>query len=136
MADYKAAFLQYMDQKEIKYADANENVVRVAYSGDNLKSIPIFVFFDKDGDNLVQFACWEIATFPDDKYAAGLLTCNALNSKFRWVKFYLDADKCIRAEMDAYVQLETVGEACSQLVRRMVGIIDEAYPDLMKALWS
>lgn len=136
MADFKAAFLHYMDQKEIKYTDVKENVVRVAYSGDNLKSIPIFVFFDKDGDNMIQFACWEIATFSEDKYSAGLLTCNALNSKFRWVKFYLDSDQCVRVEMDAYVNLETVGEECSLIIRRIVGIIDEAYPDLMKALWS
>jgi hypothetical protein len=136
MADFKAAFLHYMDQKEIKYTDVKENTVRVAYSGDNLKSIPIFVFFDKDGNNLIQFACWEIATFNEDKYAAGLLTCNALNSKFRWVKFYLDSDQCVRAVLDAYVDLETVGEECTHIIQTMVGIIDEAYPDLMKALWS
>ena len=136
MADYKSPYLRYMDTKGIKYNDRGDNTVMVKYTGDNLKTISILVLFDKDGDNLVQFACWEIARFNDDKYAAGMITCNSMNAKFRWVKFYIDEDKDIRAEMDAYVDLGTVGEECSHLVSRMVNIIDEAYPEFMKALYA
>mgnify|MGYP006992087825 CR=1 FL=1 len=63
MANYKSMFMRYMDVNGIKYVDRDEFVVKVTYSGDNLKSIPVFVFFDKDGDPMVQFKCWEIANF-------------------------------------------------------------------------
>lgn len=136
MANYKAEYLSYMDDKGIKYKEMDERRVRVSYSGDNLTTIPIHVIFDKDGDNLVAFDCWEIAKFKEDKLAAGMVLCNSLNEKFRWVKFYIDSDRDLRCQADAIVDHETVGSECSELVRRMVGIIDQAYPEVMKALWS
>lgn len=133
---YKQAFMSYMDQEGIKYQDKGEFVVSVTYTGDNLKSIPIMVFFDKDGEGLVQLVCWEICNFSEEKQAAGLLCCNQLNSKFRWVKFYVDNDRDTRAELDAIIDPETVGRECLALVRRMVRIVDDAYPTLMAARFA
>lgn len=133
---YKQAFMAYMEQQGVKYRDKDEFVVTVTYTGDNLKTIPIYVFFDKDGDGLVQLACWEICNFSEDKQAAGLICCNQLNSKYRWVKFYVDSDRDTRAEMDAIIDPQTVGAECLSLVRRMVNIVDEAYPTLMAARFA
>ncbi len=133
---YKQAFMSYMDQEGIKYQDKGEFVVSVTYTGDNLKSIPIMVFFDKDGEGLVQLACWEICNFSEEKQAAGLLCCNQLNSKYRWVKFYVDNDRDTRAELDAIIDPQTVGQECLALVRRMVRIVDDAYPTLMAARFA
>lgn len=136
MSDYKSACLRYFDQQGIKYTEDNEGAVSVKYNGKNLRTVNILVFFDKDGDNDVHLACWEIASFHGDKYAAGLVACNALNGKYRWVSFFLDDDEDVQAAMDAIVDSQTVGEECLQLVKRMVGIIDGAYPELMKALYA
>ena len=68
--------------------------------------------------------------------AKGLITCNELNAKYRWVKFYLDKDKDVCVSLDAYIDEHTVGEECLNLVRRMINISDEAYPLFMKALWA
>ena len=38
--------------------------------------------------------------------------------------------------MDASFRDHDVGEICRELLRRCVNICDEAYPDLMKALWT
>ena len=70
MANYKNLFMRFMDRNNIKYTDVKENVVKVVYTGDNLKTIPVFVFFDADGEPLVSFKCWEIANFKDEKLAA------------------------------------------------------------------
>ena len=61
-------------------------------------------------------------------------SCNELNNKYRWVKFYLDDDSDVVAQIDAYVDDETCGGECLSLVRRMVNIVDGGYPTLMQAL--
>ncbi len=136
MANYKSLFMRYMDRNNIKYTDVKENVVKVVYSGDNLTSIPIYVFFDKDGDPLVNFKCWNIQNFKGDLMAGGMIACNDLNKVYRWVKFYLDDDCDVIAEIDAYVDEDTCGSECTSLVKRMVNIIDEGYPTLMHFRWN
>ena len=135
MANYKQLFMSYMDKEGIKYTDRGDNVVKVVYSGDNLKSIPVYVFFDKDGGPMVQLRCWEIANFKD-KEAKALIACNEMNSTYRWVKFYLDKDADIISECDAYLDEYTCGEECLNLVRRVVNITDDAYPTFAKAMWG
>ena len=136
MTDYKSLFLRHLDEKGVHYTDGGENHVRVSYSGDNISSIPINVIFDKNGKNYVQLDCWNIAKFNADKMPAGLITCNELNKKFRWVKFYIDEDMDIRCQADMIVEPDTVGAECLEFVQRSVNIIDEAYPEFMKALWA
>lgn len=135
MLQYKRLFLEHMDANGIKYTDRDDNAVKVTYSGDNMKSIPVYVFFDKDGDPLVEFKCWEVANFKE-KEARALIACNELNSKYRWVKFYLDKDADIIVEADAMVDTATCGQECMTMVRRMVNITDEAYPTFARALWG
>jgi len=135
MANYKQLFMRYMDQEGIKYTDTDDYVVKVVYTGDNLKSIPVFVFFDKDGDPLVQLKCWEIANFKN-KEAKAMIACNQMNKEWRWIKFYLDDDADIIAGCDAYIDEATCGSECLSLVRRMVNIVDDAYPTFGKALWT
>lgn len=136
MANYKSLFTRFLDRNEIKYTEVKENVVKVVYTGDNLKTIPIFVFFDADGDPLVSLKCWEIANFKDEKLASGIIACNDLNKQYRWVCFYVDDDSDVIAQIDSYVDEETCGSVVTSLVKRMVNIIDEGYPTIMKSLWS
>lgn len=135
MASYKELFMRYMDQEGIKYVDRDEFLVKVTYTGDNLKSIPVYVFFDKDGDPIVQFKCWDIANFKD-KEGKGIFACNIANKTYRWVKFYLDDDSDVVASIDAYIDASTCGRECMSLVRRVVNITDEVYPDFARAMWS
>ena len=135
MANFKQLFMEHMDKEGIKYVERDEFVVKVTYSGDNLKSIPVYVFFDEDGDPLVQLKCWEIANFKN-KEGKGILACNEANKQYRWVKFYLDKDCDIVASIDAYIDASTCGSECLSLVRRVVNITDETYPIFAKALWA
>ncbi len=136
MANYKNLFLRFMDREEVRYTEMDDHVVKVVYTGENLKTIPIFVFFDENGEPLISVKCWEITNFKDDKMAGGMIACNMLNKQYRWVKFFLDDDSDVVAQIDAYVDEPTCGSECLSLVRRMVNIIDEAYPTFMRALWS
>ena len=134
MANFKQDFMRYMDAQGVKYTDTAEFRVRVAYTGENLKSIPVYVTFDSDGDNLVQFHCWEIANFKD-KLSDGIFACNFLNAKYRWGKFYIDDDGDVVCSTDAYLGADC-GSECLSLVHRVVNITDQAYPVFMKALYS
>lgn len=135
MATYKELFMRYMDREGVKYQDRNEFCVKVTYTGDNLKSIPVLVFFDEDGDPIVQFKCWDIANFKN-KEDAGIRACNEANTKYRWVKFNIDSDFDVVASIDAYIDAGTCGQECLSLVKRVVNITDGAYPIFAKALWA
>ena len=52
------------------------------------------------------------------------------------MKFYVDTDRDTRAELDAIIDPQTVGQECLALVRRMVNIVDDAYPILMAARFT
>ena len=60
-----------------------------------------------------------------------------LNDDFRWVKFSIDEnDNTVTASTDAVIRMDVAGEICYELVFRMVNIVDDAYPEIMKALWA
>ena len=135
MLYYAQLFANHMNSEGVKFSEEKENVIKVVYTGDNLDSIPVYVFFDKDGDPLVTFKCWNIINFKSNREAA-INACNEMNAKFRWIKFYIDDDGDIIAEMDAMIDDATCGKECLYLVRRAVSIIDDAYPTFVKARWA
>ncbi|MCD7760225.1 MAG: hypothetical protein LUH16_00385 [Clostridiales bacterium] len=136
MANYKSLFMSYMDSSNVKYSEPREDVVKVVFKGDNLKSIPIFVFFDKDGKPLVSLICGEITNFKGNKVTTGILSCNDMNNKYSWVKFYVNDDGNVHAKIDVDIDNNTCGRVCLSLIVRMAKIIDEAYPVFMKAQWT
>ena len=135
MENYKEKFVQFLAAKGVKYIDHDERVVELRYGAENITSLRILVFFDRNNENAVHFVGTDICTFKDEKIPAALVTCNQLNGKFRWIKFYIDEDQEMRAEADAVLDINSVGEECYELVGRLVGIVDEAYPDIMKAMF-
>ena len=132
---YKSAFMEYMDNNEIKYQEIDDFRLSVIYAGENMKSIKVYFFFDKDGDNMVQLSCMQIAGFKNSM-EVGVNACNAVNTKYRWVKFYIDDDGDLMCDIDAYLDENSCGEVCMQLLSRMVNIVDETYPAFMRALWA
>ncbi len=61
---------------------------------------------------------------------------NELNIKYHYVKFYMDNDNDIIAKTDDIVPFDSSEEAIWELLIRMVGVLDDAYPQLMKAAWG
>ena len=134
--DYKREFIRTLDREGLKYTDVGEFHVKLAYTADNTNNIEISVIFDEDGNGLVALRCWSFGKCPNGKRAALLEACNQLNTEYRWVKFYIDNDQDVSAALDAVIDIDTVGDECVQLVRRMVNIYDDAYPILMRACWA
>lgn len=135
MTDYKRMYMDYMRQERIKFEDVRDHVIKVTYKGDHLSSIPIYVYFDEDGAPTVTVKCWNV-TNVGSRTDVGMETCNELNEKHSWVKFYVDKDSDVIAELDAYVHEQNCGFVCDALVKTMVNLVDTAYPRLVEALWG
>ena len=97
--------------------------------------VAVHVIFDEDGES-AQVVTSPIASVPAEKTSKLLLALNDCNHRFRWVKFYLDDDNDIVADADIMFDEQNVGDACLEIVMRTASIIDDAYADIMKGIWS
>ena len=136
MNQFKQAYMNYMNENDIKFVDRDDRSLSVTYVGDNARSIKVNVIFDDDDSGCVHFVSFDVGHFDDAKKMDGYILCNKMNTRFRWVKFSIDDDNDVVVDMDAVVEIGTAGEECSQLVKRIVGIIDDAYPEFMRAIFA
>lgn len=130
-------FTSYLETKGVnaRIMDDEEKVVRVGWKLENT-SISILFFFSDDCED-VAIRGSEFVTIPKDKVEKIYKVLNACNNKFRWVKFTMDEEDCeVRVEADAVIQLDSCAEECFELMLRMSNIVDDAYPEFMKALWA
>ena len=133
---YKAMAKEYFEQKNLKYNDLDDNLMSLAFTLDNIKDLHIFVVFEDEEDSRPYFLSKGIVTFPEEKTLNALLLVNKLNNQFRWAKFHLDDEGDIIVRMDAIVSDESAGEEIWELIGRMSGIIDAAYPEMMKVRFA
>ena len=95
----------------------------------------VHLIFDEDGES-GHILTSPIGNVPVEKTAKMLLELNEFNRKFRWVKFYLDDDNDVVADGDVLFDEQNAGAACFEMVMRTASIIDDAYPEIMRAIWS
>lgn len=72
----------------------------------------------------------------DDQRARILPALNELNVKYRFVKFCCDGDGDVNVEYDYPVNSISPAASAKEMVIRFTQIIDDAYPVLMRSLWS
>ena len=136
MSVYASRFKSFLDRKGIRYREGDDEVISITYNTDNAQSVEVLAAFDDDGKNRVTFISFAIGEFPQAQFAKALVTCNAMNRKYRWVKFYINDNNCITVSSDAILDEETCGDECMEYVIRIIRIVDEAYPEFMKARWA
>lgn len=135
--NYCNAVIAYLDQKGVNYTNPKDNHIRIVYECDNISTLPVNIYFDEDGAPYISIRCWEISTVKDvSKRVNAILACNNIHTQYRWVTFFLDDDSDINAQIDAQLSLSNAGEECHTLVLRLVNIVDDVYPNLMKAIWA
>ena len=132
-------FLDCLEEKEIKYQceerEGKRDWVSVRFSGESAPSVEVQLFFHEDEDD-VALRSFSIVRVPQEK-AAGMLTLlNSLMEEYRWLRLYLDEDNEVTAAIDAVISADTAGPVSFELLMRMVGIVDDIYPRLMKELWA
>ena len=130
-------FLAYLEAQDMKgrLLDDENNIVRV---GLGLKNTQISVFFQfSDDDTDAHIEGRDFVKIPSDQIEKAYKICNNLNDSYRWVKFVWDEQAHdLACRCDAVIQLDSCAEEMFELMGRMAGIVDNAYPDIMKALWA
>ena len=135
MAQLKELVKSYFDQNGLKYQQHEKGFLTIGFTLNNIKDLSIILSFDDDNKR-AELVSFSIGEFGQEKYAQGLIACNACNTKYRWSKFYIDDNNHICVRSDAILDEATCGEECMEVVQRMAGIIDDAYPVFMKARWA
>ena len=128
-------FIEELNRKDIHYQEHNNRGVRVTFRGEKKSNITLVFFFDDEGEH-VEIYSWSIASVPPEKRSAILEVCNKLNYEYRWGRFYIDKDNEVAADMHAIITTSTIGSTCTELMFRMINVIDDAYPTIMTALWN
>ena len=95
----------------------------------------VVFFFDADGHSM-SVRVFNLVKVPVDKQLPVIEVLNSLNTEYRWVKFYINAEYDVNVQLDAIVNSETSGPVAVELLLRTMKIIDEVYPRIMKAVWS
>ena len=126
--------IDFFESKDI-HAEVLEGYFRVGWNI-NGTSIDVFFVIDED-DAHAHLRGLNFVTVPEDKTERMYKVVNKLNDEYNWVKFIVDEEHAtIAARDDAVIHLDSCGEECYELMMRMVGIVQEAYPEIMKALWA
>ena len=134
MVNYYELFLQYLDAERVKYTSPKEYCVRIQFAGENMRTIPISVFFDPQKP-VVHVLCSQICNLGRNKDFA-LRVCNEANVRYGWVKFYMDVEGDVISSVDAYLEEHTCGWECLQMVKKVAAITDEAYRIFVGEVWA
>lgn len=130
-------FERSLEAEGLKFTHERDGVTSLCFGGGDFSypHLKKFVIFDEDGGSARLLAS-RFAQIPEGRHDAAVRMCNAFNSRFRWVRFYIDEDGELTCDVDAVITDESCPEACTELVYRMASIVDTAYPEIMKTIWA
>lgn len=141
---YKASRLivEEFDRNDIKYGGKiqeydDSSLVEAGFRIDNGPFV-IARFISRDDDNDVAVRVFAIISVNEEKRQQVLQEVNAVNCKVRHIKFLLDEDGDLNAEYDFPVNLadEQVGKVAVEMFARLMHILNDLYPDSMRAMWQ
>lgn len=124
----------YLASKDTPANEVQENVLTCGWNIEG-GEVRVFMFFDDDSH--VHTECVNFVKVPESAYDKMYKLMNDLNSKYKLLKFVLDEKRGeIKAMDDAVISLDTCGEECFEIMIRAVGIIQDAFPEIQRTIWS
>lgn len=126
-------FIDFLRSKDLNFnskVDSDGDViVDFPYDGKVTKCI----FSGDDGKYLSMYLLYE--SVPEDKLANLIFACNELNTRYKWVTFYVDGDRDLMLHDDAILSPENAADEAFEILLRMINIGNEAKPVIMRALY-
>ncbi len=126
-------FIEFLKSKDFKFNSFVDNdgdvIVDFPYDGKIAKCI----FSGDEGKYLSLYLVYE--NVPEDKLANLIFACNELNTKYKWVTFYVDSDRDLMLHDDAILAPENAAEEAFEILLRTINIGNEAKPIIMRALY-
>lgn len=135
MVKYLQLFKEFLDSKSIKYEVIDEVSMIIKNRGDKWTDGRFLLTFDSKDRPEVGILGGYITTYNAEKRDAGIKICNSLNAQYRWVKFYVDDSNNVVCEIDAIFEETNLATILTLLIK-MINIIDQSYPELMKLAWQ
>ncbi len=143
----KDDFCTLLDKGDYKYENIDDSHVVLRFIGPKARDITIHIYFEKDEKlncELVALRCYSFSIIPYNKSATlgrakVIEKFNELNSRYRWVRFFVDNDDdcvCVAADCVAIGGEESIKLTVFQRVMRLAHIYDEAYPQIMRTIWA
>ena len=136
-------FLNFLEENGVKaehqVLDNGENkneCVNIGFSGENIPGMKFRIIFDPEGSGSAQIFCNEVCKFQEEKNLIMLQTVNILNAKYRWVTFYVMDGGIVNANASIAFTDDSANQILTDYLRHFVGVVDTAYPILMKALYA
>jgi hypothetical protein len=131
---------QRFEERELKFkaerTDDDTSLVTVGFRTDHAGNVDI-LFLSHDDDLDVAVRAFQVITgVPEEKRAKMLEAINKCNDDYRYVRFTLDGDGDVNMEYDFPVSIPEIGEPAYEIAVRFTQVLDEAYPELMKAMWG
>ena len=93
-------------------------------------------FISTDNDNDVAVRVFALLSVDDSQRDKLLPAINELNSKYRFVRFWVDEDGDVNIGYDYPMHCPNPASSARELIIRIVKIVDDAYPLLMRAMWA
>lgn len=128
----------YFTSQDVRHevAGREDEAILTGFSGlENAGTIEIAIVFD-DNERTCQLFTRDYISVPKDKIEKMYPVLNSLNAEYRWATFYINDEGTIILKGDGVLDYDTCGTECEELTHRIVGIGNEAYPIIMKAVWS
>ena len=123
-------FERQLEQEGIKYkSDEDRYVVRIKYSSESFEEVSFVFLFDDDGCS-ASLSVYSIAELVRDRMADAWEFCNRMNAKYRWLRFFVDADCELTATADAAFTKESAAWVCRDLLLRAVKTVGAVCDEL------
>ncbi len=114
----------------VRESQSGATILDFPYSGKIIRCI----FNGEDGTYLSLYCQFE--KVPEAKVADIIFLCNSLNSKYKWVKLYVDESNDLMIQDDAILSVENAADEALELLVRLIDIADEIKPDVMRAIYA
>lgn len=86
--------------------------------------------------NDVAMRIFDLCSFPQDRRQNAFPLLNKFQRQYRFLRFTMDDDNSVKVEYDLPSCSTDLGPSAVEMMLRTMKIIDDIYPELMKALWA
>ena len=125
-----------LETEAVLHNRISDSVIEVYDRRENTGSLRIIIGFPDDDDRHPYVKCYELGIFPEEKVTAALEMCNRANNRYSFVKFHIDGDNEVVAEIDALVTENNVCDKIFDAIFRMAEVVNDAFPSFAKVRWS
>lgn len=133
--EIKNAFDQADLKCKVREVD-NQWVLEAGIKGKQCSYDVLYISSDEK-NNDVAVRIFGLVKYPKEKYSKALIMSNKLQSQYRFFKFTLDTrNGDFDISYDFPIETQNIGKCAVEMLIRIMKIIDDVYPDIMRSIWG